>query len=289
MSQLLNRFLPGERIAEAGRTLGALRMLRARPALAPLGGTLPVARAPVCPLLLADPTHTATHAPAPWTHPGFVNEANAFPRQLLAFVVDGVSIIIGSLLGCAPLTTYIESASGIREGGRTGLTAVVVRRRWVGRGGGTALRACLRNAGLPANPLHDSLPTRPQTSLGYFLALFFTPLIVSIPPYASGPALVVVGALMMEVGDGGPRSLRGLGCVCGGSKAGPMGLRAACVRCSSEAARVMTAALERGNRRTPRLAAPSPPCCHAARASLTSSGAVHGRRSRLSLRSRSCL
>lgn len=93
--------------------------------------------------------------------PGFVNEANAFPRQLLAFVVDGVSIIIGSLLGCAPLTTYIESASGIREGGRTGLTAVV-------------------------------------TSFGYFLALFFTPLIVSIPPYASGPALVVVGALMME-------------------------------------------------------------------------------------------
>ena len=59
---------------------------------------------------------------------GFVDErTNAFPRQLLAFVVDGTSIIIGSLLGCAPLTTYIESASGIREGGRTGLTAIVVR------------------------------------------------------------------------------------------------------------------------------------------------------------------
>eukprot|EP00775_Hariotina_reticulata_P005975 gene5975-6214_t len=45
--------------------------------------------------------------------PGFVNDKDkSFPRQLQAFCVDGVAIVIGSLLGCAPLTVYIESASG---------------------------------------------------------------------------------------------------------------------------------------------------------------------------------
>lgn len=94
--------------------------------------------------------------------PGFVDDkTKAFPRQLFAFCVDGVAIIIGSLLGCAPLTVYIESASGIREGGRTGITALVV-------------------------------------AFGFFISLFFTPLIASIPPYATGPALILVGAMMME-------------------------------------------------------------------------------------------
>jgi AGZA family xanthine/uracil permease-like MFS transporter len=64
--------------------------------------------------------------------------------------------VIGSLLGCAPLTVYIESASGIREGGRTGITAIVV-------------------------------------AFGFFIALFLTPLIASIPPFATGPALILVG------------------------------------------------------------------------------------------------
>ncbi|WIA36283.1 hypothetical protein OEZ86_007609 [Tetradesmus obliquus] len=94
--------------------------------------------------------------------PGFVDEkTKAFPRQLFAFCVDGIAIVIGSLLGCAPLTVYIESASGIREGGRTGITALVV-------------------------------------AFGFFISLFFTPLIASIPPFATGPALVLVGAMMME-------------------------------------------------------------------------------------------
>lgn len=69
--------------------------------------------------------------------------------------------MIGSLLGCAPLTVYIESASGIREGGRTGITAIVV-------------------------------------AIGFFIALFLNPLIASIPPFATGPALILVGAMMME-------------------------------------------------------------------------------------------
>lgn len=46
---------------------------------------------------------------------GFVNDKDkSFPRQLFAFCVDGIAIVIGSLLGCAPLTVYIESAAGIR-------------------------------------------------------------------------------------------------------------------------------------------------------------------------------
>ena len=43
-----------------------------------------------------------------------------------AFTVDGIATIVGALLGTSPVTAFIESASGIREGGRTGLTACVV-------------------------------------------------------------------------------------------------------------------------------------------------------------------
>ncbi|KAL6762610.1 xanthine/uracil/vitamin C permease-like protein [Haematococcus lacustris] len=94
--------------------------------------------------------------------PGFINHRTSeFPRQTAAFCVDGIAIIIGSLLGTSPLTVFIESATGIREGGRTGLTALTVA-AW------------------------------------FLVSLFFTPIIAAIPPYATGPALVLVGALMME-------------------------------------------------------------------------------------------
>jgi AGZA family xanthine/uracil permease-like MFS transporter len=88
--------------------------------------------------------------------PGFIDDkTKGFPRQIATYSMDGIAVIIGSLFGLAPLTVYIESASGIREGGRTGLTALV-------------------------------------TAFGFLVSLFFTPLIVSIPPYATGPALVLV-------------------------------------------------------------------------------------------------
>ncbi|KAK9837377.1 hypothetical protein WJX84_003189 [Apatococcus fuscideae] len=92
--------------------------------------------------------------------PGFVNEKKVFPRQLYAYCSDGLGIIVGSLCGTSPVTCYIESATGIREGGRTGITA---------------LMACF----------------------WFFIALWFTPLLASIPVYATGPALILVGALMM--------------------------------------------------------------------------------------------
>lgn len=84
-----------------------------------------------------------------------------FPRITAAFCVDAISIWVGALLGIAPLTVYIESATGIREGGRTGITAIT-------------------------------------TSLFFLAAMFFTPIFASIPGYATGPALVLVGAMMME-------------------------------------------------------------------------------------------
>ncbi|MDX1638418.1 MAG: NCS2 family permease [Balneolaceae bacterium] len=75
--------------------------------------------------------------------------------------VDAVATSVGALLGTSTTTTYVESASGIEEGGRTGLTAVVV-------------------------------------SLLFLVALIFTPLISIIPGYATAPALVVVGLFMFR-------------------------------------------------------------------------------------------
>ncbi|CAA0834470.1 Adenine/guanine permease AZG1 [Striga hermonthica] len=94
---------------------------------------------------------------------GFVDESGGgeFEGQYAAFMSDASAIVVGSLLGTSPVTAFVESSTGIREGGRTGLTAV--------------------------------------TAAGYFfLALFFTPVLASIPAWAVGPALVVVGVVMMR-------------------------------------------------------------------------------------------
>lgn len=94
--------------------------------------------------------------------PGFLNKKNKrFPRQTRTFCVDGTSITIGSLMGMSPVTIAGESAAGIREGGRTGVTALTV-------------------------------------SFYFFLSLFFAPLLASIPPYATGPVLVLIGAMLMS-------------------------------------------------------------------------------------------
>eukprot|EP00798_Chlamydomonas_sp_ICE-L_P022192 gene22192-29252_t len=93
--------------------------------------------------------------------PNFVNSRGSWPRQLETMVVDGASIVIGSTLGTSPLTVFAESAVGIREGGTTGITAFVV-------------------------------------AVGFGVSMFFAPIFASIPPYATGPAIFFVGALMME-------------------------------------------------------------------------------------------
>ncbi|KAK1270338.1 Adenine/guanine permease AZG1 [Acorus gramineus] len=92
---------------------------------------------------------------------GFADANGEFEGQYFAFMSDASAIVIGSLLGTSPVTAFIESSTGIREGGRTGLTAVTV-------------------------------------SMYFFLAFFFTPLLASIPAWAVGPPLILVGLMMMR-------------------------------------------------------------------------------------------
>ncbi|KAI8632660.1 purine transporter [Xylariaceae sp. FL1651] len=83
-----------------------------------------------------------------------------FEGSTLAYMVDSISISIGSLLGCSPVTAFIESGAGISEGGRTGLTAMT-------------------------------------TGVCFFISVFFAPIFASIPPWATGSVLVLVGSMMM--------------------------------------------------------------------------------------------
>ncbi|KAK1264668.1 Adenine/guanine permease AZG1 [Acorus gramineus] len=92
---------------------------------------------------------------------GFTDADGEFEGQYPAFMADASAIVIGSLFGTSPVTAFIESSTGIREGGRTGLTAVTV-------------------------------------AMYFFLAFFFTPLLASIPAWAVGPALILVGLMMMR-------------------------------------------------------------------------------------------
>ncbi len=92
---------------------------------------------------------------------GFLDAHGELPRANRAFTADALGTSFGALLGTSTVTSYIESATGIEEGGRTGLTAVVV-------------------------------------AVLFVLAIFFTPVFVAVPPAATAPALIVVGALMMH-------------------------------------------------------------------------------------------
>ncbi|KAH6812341.1 Xanthine/uracil permease family protein [Perilla frutescens var. frutescens] len=93
---------------------------------------------------------------------GLVNEEGAFEGEYMAYMVDAGATVVGSALGVSPIATYVESTAGIREGGRTGLTAVII-------------------------------------GIYFGLSIFFTPLLTSVPPWAVGPSLVTVGVLMMKV------------------------------------------------------------------------------------------
>lgn len=92
---------------------------------------------------------------------GFLDEKGDLPRADRAFTADALGTTVGALLGTSTVTSYIESATGIEEGGRTGLTTLVV--------------AAL-----------------------FLLALFVTPLMTAVPGVATAPALIIVGALMMR-------------------------------------------------------------------------------------------
>ena len=91
---------------------------------------------------------------------GYIAEDGTLPRANQALMADAVGTTAGALLGTSTVTSYIESASGITEGGRSGFTAVV-------------------------------------TAGCFLLSIFFIPLLSAIPGYATASALVIVGVLMM--------------------------------------------------------------------------------------------
>ncbi len=92
---------------------------------------------------------------------GFTRPDGRIDNLDRALITDSLSTITSALLGATTATSYLESAAGVAQGGRTGLTAVVI-------------------AGL------------------FALTLFFTPLASIVPSYATAPVLIIVGAYMMQ-------------------------------------------------------------------------------------------
>lgn len=89
-----------------------------------------------------------------------LDKEGKLPRIKGALMSDAVGTSVGALLGTSTTTTFVESAAGVTEGGRTGLTSVV-------------------------------------TAILFGLSLFLSPFFLAIPSFATAPALVVVGFLMM--------------------------------------------------------------------------------------------
>ena len=95
------------------------------------------------------------------TKAGLVNEDGTVKRIKEAFMADAIATTAGAFLGTSTTTTYVESASGVAQGGRTGLTAFTI--------------ACC-----------------------FAISLFFSPLFLSIPAAAIAPVLIMVGLMMLE-------------------------------------------------------------------------------------------
>lgn len=95
------------------------------------------------------------------TKANMLDNGDRIPRAKQAFMADAIATTAGACLGVNTTTTYVESAAGVAQGGRTGMTAFVV--------------ACC-----------------------FMVALFFSPLFLSIPASATAPVLIIVGLFMLE-------------------------------------------------------------------------------------------
>ena len=95
------------------------------------------------------------------TKAGMTDSKGNISRIKQAFMADSIATTFGAMLGTSTTTTYVESAAGVAQGGRSGLTAFIV--------------GCC-----------------------FVVALFFSPLFLSIPSAATAPALIIVGLLMLE-------------------------------------------------------------------------------------------
>ena len=92
---------------------------------------------------------------------GMLDENGDLPTIGKIFLVDSTATVVGALSGLTTITTYVESASGVEAGGRTGLTAVT-------------------------------------TAICFFLSMLFAPLFLMVPTAATAPALIIIGISMMQ-------------------------------------------------------------------------------------------
>jgi AGZA family xanthine/uracil permease-like MFS transporter len=92
---------------------------------------------------------------------GFLDEKGNLPEIEKPMLCDSTATIVGALLGTTTTGSYIEAAAGVEAGGRSGFTAVV-------------------------------------TAILFLVALFFTPILTVVPPFAYGAALIIVGMLMLR-------------------------------------------------------------------------------------------
>ena len=92
---------------------------------------------------------------------GFLTKEGKLPRISGALCADAIATSLGAVLGTSTTTTYVESASGVMAGGRTGLTAV-------------------------------------SSAALFALAIVFAPIFLAIPAFATAPALIVVGYMMLS-------------------------------------------------------------------------------------------
>ncbi|WP_297597178.1 NCS2 family permease [uncultured Cetobacterium sp.] len=91
---------------------------------------------------------------------GLLDENGNLPEVDKPFLVDSIATIVGALFGSTTITTFLESAAGVEEGGRTGLTAI-------------------------------------STGVCFIFTIFLTPIVYVIPSAATAPALIFIGILMM--------------------------------------------------------------------------------------------
>ncbi len=94
------------------------------------------------------------------TKAGLLSEKGEIPHCKMALMSDAIGTTVGAMLGTSTVTTYVESSAGVAEGGRTGLTSFT-------------------------------------TAILFLVALFLSPLFLTIPGAATAPALILVGLFMM--------------------------------------------------------------------------------------------
>ncbi|MFL2502987.1 MAG: NCS2 family permease [Luminiphilus sp.] len=158
-------------VTGVGLSIGAVQyqgIVSIPPSVAPVLGQLDIAAAfdvamisAIASILFVNLFDTAGTLVGVATQAGLVNEKGDIKHLDRALHADSTSSVAGALVGCAPVTSYVESAAGVAAGGKTGLTACAV-------------------------------------GVLFLAMIFFAPLASMIPPFATAGALIYVALLMMS-------------------------------------------------------------------------------------------